>query len=69
MAKFTCANIPGRYEGSGIEVSVFPTQIVVVTRGEEKKVIERKPTETRKDDGNMSLLSSISTIADRIKKR
>ena len=73
MAKFTCVNLPGHYEGNGIEVNVFPQQITVTTRDYQKQSRqqrEHRESEPRKtDDGNMSLLSSVGKIAQAFKKK
>ena len=73
MAKFTCVNLPGHYEGNGIEVNVFPQQITVTTRDYQKQSRQqhdrREPEPRKTDDGNMSLLSSVGKIAQAFKKK
>jgi hypothetical protein len=71
---FTCVNLPGHYEGNGFEVNVFPTQIVVTMKWQNQK--QQKPQQNRREpeprkteDGNMSLLSSIQTIAGKFGKK
>jgi hypothetical protein len=71
MSKFSCANLPGHYEGRGIEVDVFPNQIVVRTRDVDSgdHTSESKhPSAPARDDGNQSLLSSMTTIMSKIRK-
>ena len=73
MAKFTCVNLPGHYEGNGIEVNVFPQQITVTTRDYQKQPKQRqehRESEPRNtDDGNMSIISSLQTIAGKFNKK
>jgi hypothetical protein len=78
MAKFTCVNLPGHYEGNGIEVNVFPQSITVTTkewqynpkkRGEQPQQNRKEPQRKDNDDGNMSILSSIDRIANRFGKK
>jgi hypothetical protein len=42
MSKLSIPNQPGHYEGSGIEVNVFATQIVVTTHLESTQTREVK---------------------------
>jgi hypothetical protein len=71
MSKLIINNTPGHYEGSGFEVDVNSQQIVIRSKSEPidkerfkaaKQSREPQPSSS-KDDGNMSLLSSIGKIS------
>lgn len=75
MAKLVLANIPGHYEGSGIEVDISTHQIVIRTTNQpqphqhnQDKKNKPQGQKQQREPENMSLLSSLSTIAQRIKK-
>ncbi len=77
MSKFTIPNKPGKYELDEMTLRVFPDSIEIVTH-HKKPVIQQQAPYTDQSgcapsrmpqDNNMSILSSLTTIADTIKSR
>ena len=74
MSKLTIPNKPGHYELSGIEINVFPSEIIITTRGgyqDHNYDTSRHHAAPRpkEEEPNMSLLSSVSTIAQKFGKK
>lgn len=78
MPKLIIPNQLGHFEGSGFEVDISQHQIVVRTKdqgraydGERHHAKEPAPPQPKResDDGNMSLLASLTTLGKKFSKK
>lgn len=72
--KLKVPNRPGQYELGGTKVTVFDNEIIIETPTRERKEPGSKRTyapekAAASDDGNMSILSSLSRLQDRFGKK
>jgi hypothetical protein len=73
MKRIVIPNKVDHYEFPGIEINVFPDKIVITSigspGGEDMRSDGPSSPPTDYDDGNMSLLASVTRIADRFSKK